>query len=100
MAASKPEFELYDLHKDPHEINNLADDPKHAAIKAELLTEINRWRKDVKDIGVTAEFRQGGWSSEYPTKSLEEWQSVLKEWEQTLLVEGKAGRRGQKKKGK
>ena len=98
MAASKPEFELYDLENDPHEINNLADDPKYAATKEELLEEINRWRDEVKDIGVTDEFRRGGWSSEYPTKSLEEWQSILNEWEQVLLVEGQASRSRKKNK--
>lgn len=98
MAAKKPEFELYDLEKDPHELNNLADDPAHAEVKTELLAEINRWRKEVKDIGVTDEFRKGGWSAKYPTKSLEEWQAVLKEWEQALLVDGKASLSRSKKK--
>ena len=98
MADSKPEFELYDLKNDPHEINNLADDPKHAGIKAELQSEITRWRKEMKDIGVTDEFRGGGWSSKYPTKSLEAWQVELAEWEQALLVDGKASRTGKKKK--
>jgi len=37
---------------------------------------------------------------EYPTKPLKEWQSVLKEWEQALLVERKASRGGQKRKKK
>ena len=94
MAATKPEFELYDLETDPHEINNLADDPKHANVKAELLAETNRWRAEIKDGGVTDEFRKGGWSAKYPTKSLEEWQAELKEWEQALLVDGKANRGG------
>lgn len=98
MAATKPEFELYDLDHDPHEINNLADAPQHSKVKAELLAEINRWRKEVKDTGVTDEFRKGGWSSDYPTKSLEEWQATLKEWEQAILVDGKASRGGKKKK--
>ncbi|WP_442508625.1 sulfatase family protein [Novipirellula sp. SH528] len=98
MADRKPEIELYDLENDPHELNNLADDPKHTAIKAELLAEIVRWRKDVKDIGVTDEFRSGGWSSKYPTKSLEEWQAELAQWEQALLVDGKASRSGKDKK--
>ncbi|WP_146403913.1 sulfatase [Planctomycetes bacterium CA13] len=98
MADSKPEFELYDLDSDPHEINNLADDPKFTAIKAELLAEIVRWRKEVKDIGVTDEFRDGGWSSKYPTKSLEAWQVELAEWEQALLVDGKASRSRKNKK--
>lgn len=97
MAATKPEFELYDLENDPHEVNNLADVAQHAKVKAKLLAEINRWRKDVKDIGVTEDFRNGGWSSDYPTKSLEDWQSSLREWEQALLVDGKASRGGKKK---
>ena len=99
MADTKPEFELYDLANDPHEINNLADDPRHASVKAELLEEIQHWRQDVNDVGVTDEFRSGGWTSEYPTKSLDAWQAELAEWEQALLVDGKASRGGKKKKG-
>ena len=98
MASRKPEFELYDLENDPHEINNLANEPTHAETKETLLAEITRWRKEVADDGVTEEFRNGGWSSKYPTKSLEEWQNILQEWEQALLVEGKASRGGRKKK--
>ena len=100
MAAKKPEFELYDLKSDPHEINNLADDPKHSKLKGELLAEINRWRKEVNDPGVTEEFRKGGWSPKYPTKSLEQWQAELKSWEQALMVEGKASRSGGKRRNK
>lgn len=99
MADSKPEFELYDLDTDPHEINNLADVPQHAATKTELLAEIARWRTDVHDAGVSDEFRDGGWSSKYPTKSLEQWQAELEQWEKALLVDGKASR-GAKKKNK
>jgi N-sulfoglucosamine sulfohydrolase len=100
MAASKPKFELYDLKDDPHEITNLADDPNYADIKSELLDQINRWRKKVNDAGVTEEFRNGGWPAKYPTKSLDEWQGVLDQWEQALLVEGKASRGGRRKKSK
>ena len=98
MASRKPEYELYDLQNDPHEVNNLAGDPDHAEIQATLLAEIDRWRTDIKDVGVTDAFRKGGWSADYPTKSLEEWQSVLKEWEQALLVDEKASRGGGKKR--
>jgi uncharacterized sulfatase len=77
FAASKPEFELFDIQKDPHEINNLADDPGCASIKAELLAELNNWRKSINDQGVTEEFRKGGWAATYPTRSLEEWQSAV-----------------------
>lgn len=98
MAATKPELELYDLHEDPHEINNLADAHKHLEVKTRLLAELNRWRDEVKDVGVTDAFRGGGWSAEYPTKSLEQWQGVLKEWEQALMVDGKASRAGKPRK--
>jgi hypothetical protein len=98
MADRKPEYELYDLEHDPHEIYNLADDPKQAPIKSMLLAEIVRWRKEVKDPGVTDAFRGGGWSSSYPTKSLEDWKVQLAEWEQALLVDGKASRGGKNRK--
>jgi uncharacterized sulfatase len=100
MAAKKPEFELFDLEHDPYEINNVADDPRYADVKRELLDEINRWRQEIKDEGVTEEFRKGGGSAKYPTKTLEEWQAALKAWEQALLVEGKASRGGKSKKKK
>lgn len=100
MAASKPEFELFDLVNDPHEINNLADDPAHASTKEELLAEINRWRAEMHDAGVTEEFRSGGWTAEYPTKTLQQWQHELELWEQALLIDGKASRGGAKKKNK
>jgi uncharacterized sulfatase len=100
MAAKKPEFELFDLEKDPHEINNLADNAQYADVKKELLDEINRWRKELGDEGLSDEFRKGGWSAKYPTRTLEEWQTVLKEWEQALLVDGKANRGGGKSKKK
>jgi len=35
--------ELYDLTNDPHEIVNLANDPKHARTKRELRAELDQW---------------------------------------------------------
>lgn len=98
MADTKPEFELYDLESDPHEINNLADDSQYTATKKKLLAEIVRWQEEVNDGGVTEEFRKGGWSSVYPTKSLEDWQTELATWEQALLVDGKASRKKKARK--
>tara|TARA_R110002096_G_scaffold4501_19_gene21174 strand:- start:6049 stop:7599 length:1551 start_codon:yes stop_codon:yes gene_type:complete len=61
FAPSKPEIELFDLRKDPHEIANVADDPGFAEIKAEMLAELSQWRKDViQDRGVSSEFRAEG----------------------------------------
>ena len=58
MAPTKPEIELYDLKADPHEVHNIADDPKYAPIKTELLAELEKWRTSViNDRGVTDEYR-------------------------------------------
>jgi N-sulfoglucosamine sulfohydrolase len=80
FAPSKPEFELFDLENDPHEIKNLAADSKMADVKAELLSELNVWRESINDQGVSDEFREGGWPSTYPTRSLEEWQVAVEKW--------------------
>ncbi|HLB75106.1 MAG TPA: sulfatase, partial [Sedimentisphaerales bacterium] len=45
----RPKFELYDLETDPHEINNLADDPNHAEILAEYKTKLKAFQKRTKD---------------------------------------------------
>lgn len=110
MAPRKPEIELFDMRADPHEINNLADDPKHAKVKAELLAELDAWRKNViHDQGVTDEFRalnvfpkmnpdstvnewvtnneqkydfnKSGWPAWYPTRTLQEWEKAQALWE-------------------
>ncbi len=88
MASTKPEFELFDMKNDPFEINNLADDSDYSEIKAELLKELNNWRKNViKDKGVSDEFRKGGWPADYPTRTLEEWEDILKLWQPYVFRE-------------
>ena len=88
MASSKPEFELFDMINDPDETNNLADNPDYQKVKSELLEELNNWRENViKDKGVTAEFRSGGWPSDYPTRTLEEWEHVLELWQPWVFRE-------------
>ncbi|HBE68221.1 MAG TPA: sulfatase [Planctomycetaceae bacterium] len=111
MAPNKPPIELFDLRTDPHEVNNVADDPKYLEIKQELLKVLNQWRQEViHDAGVTEEFRADGvypgglpdgmtvgqWAVEnakdydfkvngvpgwYPTRSLEQWREVRALWE-------------------
>lgn len=108
FAATKPEFELFDLQNDPHELKNLADDPAYAKVKAELLSELNAWRAMVNDQGVTEAFRANGvfpekcplptvdewaflneknydfdttgWPSWYPSRTLAEWESAVEQW--------------------
>jgi len=45
----RPEFELYDLENDPDEINNLADNSKHAAIREELKRKLKEFQKRTDD---------------------------------------------------
>ncbi len=114
MAPTKPEFELFDLQQDPHEVNNLADDPKYAKVKRELLAELENWRENViRDQGVADTFRAEsvypetcptpvmddwveanndnydflayGWPAWYPTRTLEEWEKTLAIWEPYVI---------------
>ncbi|NQU86060.1 MAG: sulfatase [Mariniphaga sp.] len=81
MAETKPKFELYDLKNDPWELNNLADNPDYIKVKDELLKELMNWRENVIiDKGVAEEFRMGGWRADYPTRTLEEWETMLEKF--------------------
>ena len=40
---------LYNLKKDPYELNNLIDNPADAAVKKDLLTELDSWKKKTSD---------------------------------------------------
>jgi len=110
MAPEKPPVELFDLNEDPHEVHNVADDPRYAEVKKQLLAELEHWRSDViHDKGVSADFRAAtvfpehcptptvgewvslnerkydfrkfGWPGWYPTRTLEEWENVRSMWE-------------------
>ncbi len=115
FAPSKPEIELFDLRKDPFEVNNVADDPDYADIKATLLAELKNWRENViDDQGVSKDFRAlnvfpesrpedssvddwvvanetnydfntFGWPAWYPTRSLEEWKRARTLWEPYVM---------------
>jgi N-sulfoglucosamine sulfohydrolase len=109
FAPTKPQIELFDLRRDPHEVNNVADDPKYAETKATLLAELDSWRKNViHDKGVTEGFRaegvfptscptakvddwvnansssydfnKHGWPAWYPTRTLAEWEKARAQW--------------------
>jgi arylsulfatase A-like enzyme len=45
----RPVEELYDLHADPDENTNLADDPKYAKLKESLSNRLAAWRKQQGD---------------------------------------------------
>lgn len=116
MASRKPAVELFDLRNDPHEVRNVADDPRYAKVKTELLAELQKWRDDViHDTGVSDDFRGAGvfpsacptdtvgeWVRQnadrfdfntyglpdwYPTRTLDEWQKVRELWEPWVFRE-------------
>lgn len=89
MQPTKPQEELYDLRQDPYETCNLADNPEYAEVKQILAERLEDWREDIKDQGVTDDFRKGGWPSEYPTRSPQEWEKILEGWRDYLYRDGK-----------
>jgi N-sulfoglucosamine sulfohydrolase len=55
MQDTRPVEELYDLHRDPHELENLADDPGHAETLDRLRSALDDWRDRVGDRRAGAE---------------------------------------------
>lgn len=51
MAKTRPTEELYDLVADPHEMNNLADDPDFHSELLDLRSRLDRWIVDTNDQG-------------------------------------------------
>ena len=90
FAPTKPEFELFDIEKDPYELNNLANDLHYGDVKDKLLEELYVWRKSIKDEGVSQEFREGGLSSKYPTRTLGEWKERYEAWKPWVFRETKS----------
>lgn len=45
----RPKEELYDLQADPNEIHNLAGDPAHAEVLANLRSQLRDWQKRTSD---------------------------------------------------
>lgn len=55
MAGQKPVEELYDVEKDPHEINNLAISPEHQTVLKRLRAAHERWALETRDLGLIPE---------------------------------------------
>jgi len=51
LAETRPEEELYDLSRDPWELNNLADDPAYTEQLAEMRCRLANWVLDSNDQG-------------------------------------------------
>ena len=52
---NRPAEELYDLSKDPHELNNLAGREKQAKVKARLNQQLQDWMASQGDLGQATE---------------------------------------------
>ena len=55
FLPEKPEHELYDITKDPHEINNLAQSPEYQDVLETMRKELNRWMDEISDLGLIPE---------------------------------------------
>ena len=51
MAPARPELELYDLEADPHEVDNLARDERHAPTLERLAGALDAWIESSGDRG-------------------------------------------------
>jgi uncharacterized sulfatase len=51
----RPIEELYDTQADPHEINNLANSPKHKAVLKRLRKVLRNWMVKTRDTGLLSE---------------------------------------------
>lgn len=54
-AAKRPAEELYDLRADPDQLRNVADQPQHAAAKAQLRRVLDEWMRTTDDPRATTD---------------------------------------------
>lgn len=52
MADSKPDEELYDLEKDPNQLNNLAKNPEYAETLKHMRSREEQWQSEYRDMGL------------------------------------------------
>ena len=55
LKARKPSEELYDVQKDPLELQNLANDPAHQQVLERLRSTLHRWMLEKRDTGFLPE---------------------------------------------
>ncbi|MCA8986907.1 MAG: sulfatase [Planctomycetaceae bacterium] len=116
FAPQKPPLELFDLHKDPFELHNLAEDSAYSEVRENLLMHLQEWRENViRDRGVLEDFRalhvfpetcpaesvdewthanvnqydieKHGAPGWYPTRSLKDWMRIREQWEPYVFRE-------------
>jgi N-sulfoglucosamine sulfohydrolase len=55
FLPEKPEEELYDINRDPHETENLANSPEHQPMLRKMRSVLEQWRKETNDLGLVPE---------------------------------------------
>lgn len=55
MYRKRPQFELYDLRKDPYELYNVAGDSAYIDVQKKLKNELDRWMEQQGDKGAETE---------------------------------------------
>ncbi len=55
FTVPKPIEELYDTQEDPHEVNNLVNDPRYASQLAEYRAALADWQIAIRDMGLLPE---------------------------------------------
>jgi N-sulfoglucosamine sulfohydrolase len=55
FAPEKPEEELYDVTRDPHEVNNLAGSPEHRPALERMRKVLDEWMKETNDLALVPE---------------------------------------------
>ncbi len=55
FSPTKPVEELYDLHADPHETKNLANDPAYGDVLIRMRKAQSQWVRDTGDLGLIPE---------------------------------------------
>jgi arylsulfatase A-like enzyme len=59
FAPNKPVEELYDLKRDPHELNNLADSPHHQDVLRRLRKRLRSWTRRIRDRELAEHYDRG-----------------------------------------
>jgi arylsulfatase A-like enzyme len=57
--GKRPDHELYNLEKDPFEVNNLATDPNYAETLQQHIAILEKWQKETGDKGMQPESAAG-----------------------------------------
>jgi N-sulfoglucosamine sulfohydrolase len=50
FVSPRPTEELYDVDADPHELVNLAGDPKHAKVLDDMRRALSEWGRETEDV--------------------------------------------------